>query len=422
MTGRVFTGPGGAFRGRMHLPGDKSLSHRALILSAMAEGTSRLGGLATGADVSASATCLRSFGISIAADRVISAGIAAWTPPHGPLDAANSGTTLRLLAGAAAGRPFTTILDGDRSLRARPMRRLVAPLEALGARVEVTPEGTAPVRVHGAGLHGAEVSIPMASAQVRTAFALAALQAANDSTIDSPAGFRDHTERWLAALGRGSADGPTRFVIRPGPIPPLDIDLPGDTSSAAFLWTAAGLGNGEVTTPGVSLNPGRTGLLDVLAAMGATVEVEPTGAVLGDPTGTVTVRGPVQHGVRVAGVLAARTLDELPLVGVLGAEAEGETTVADAAELHGKESDRIAATVALLEALGVRAEPAADGFRVMGSGLQPGTFDARGDHRLAMAAAVAATRAGRVALVGIEAVAVSWPEFAETLELLWSSR
>ena len=185
---------------------------------------------------------------------------------------------------------------------------------------------------------------------------------------------------------------------------------------------AAALGGGEVTTPGVSLNPGRTGLLDVLAAMGVEVEAVPTGNVLGDPLGTVTVRGPVRHGIRVDGSLAVRTLDELPLVGLLGAVATGESVVADAAELRGKETDRIASTVALLTALGATAATTADGFRVAGSGLRPGRFDAGGDHRLAMAAAVAATRAGRVDVVGSEAAAVSWPGFADTLERMWSSR
>jgi len=420
VTTRTFVGPVASFRATVAVPGDKSLSHRGLILAAMAPGSSHLRGLGVGSDLTATTTCLRRFGVSISGDRIESDGIDSWVEA-GLLDCANSGTTMRLLAGAAAGRPFLTILDGDASLRRRPMRRLVEPLGNLGGRVEVTSGGTAPVTVHGGPLRGAAVRLAIASAQVRSAVALAALQATDGSVIDSPPGFRDHTERWLEALGLGTWRDATAFTVDPGPVPPLDLEVPGDSSSAAFLWTAAGLGSSEVTTPGVSLNPGRTGLLDILAGMGATVVVSETSKVLGDPVGTVTVRGPVRHGMRVDGPLAVRTLDELPLVGLLGAMAEGETVVGDAGELRAKESDRITSAVALFRALGGVAEESADGFQVIGSGLRSGRFDAAGDHRLAMAAAVAATSAGSVEVVGIETSAVSWPDFADTLERLWSS-
>ncbi|MBI5158026.1 MAG: 3-phosphoshikimate 1-carboxyvinyltransferase [Acidimicrobiia bacterium] len=421
MTVRTFSGPSSSFHATVIVPGDKSLSHRGLILAAMARGASRLRGLGAGSDLAATISCLTRFGISVDGDRVESGGIGSWGEP-GRLECANSGTTMRLLAGAASGRPFVTVLDGDASLRRRPMRRLVDPLAALGAHLEVTGDGTAPITVRGGTLHGAAVTIGIASAQVRSAVALAALQAAERAVIDSPPGFRDHTERWLAALGLGAWQSATAFAIDPGAVPPLDLEVPGDTSSAAFLWAAAGLGGSEVTTPGVSLNPGRTGLLAVLAGMGATVAATETGQVLGDPVGTVTVRGPVRHGMQVDGPLAVRSLDELPLVGLLGAIAEGETVVSGAGELRGKETDRITSTVALVRALGGDAEESADGFRVMGSGLRPGKFEAAGDHRLAMAAAVAATVAGTVEVVGIEAAAVSWPDFADTLERSWSSR
>ena len=422
MTLRTFVGPDAPFRATITVPGDKSLSHRALILAAMAPGRSRLAGLGTGADIASTAECLRRFGVDVDVAEVESPGIEAWVAPGSALDCGNSGTTLRLLAGAAAGRNFATTLDGDRSLRRRPMLRLVTPLAALGAAIELAPEGTPPVTVSGGALHGATVWVPIPSAQVRSAFALAAVQAEGASVVDSPPGFRDHTERWLTALGRGTQTGSTAFTVHPGPIPALDITIPGDPSSAAFLWTAAALGDGEVTTPGISLNPGRTGLLEVLRMMGAGVDVAATGSVLGDPVGTVTVRGPVRRGAHVDGVLAMRTLDELPLVAVLGAVAEGDTIVGDAAELRSKESDRIVSTVALLTALGIEAEAASDGFRVSGARLHAGTFDPAGDHRLAMAAAVAATRAGSVGVIGSEAAAVSWPGFADTMERLWSSR
>jgi len=421
-TTRTFVGPDEPFRSTVTLPGDKSLSHRALVLAAMAPGKSHIARLGPGADIASTVTCLRCFGVVVDGTTVRSRGVGGWEPSVEMLDAGNSASTLRMIAGAAAGRPFTTVLGGDASLLRRPMRRLAEPLAALGAAIVVSEDGTAPVTVRGAALRGAQVTIPVASAQVRTAFAFAALQADGESGLDSPPGFRDHTERWLTALGLGTPSGPTAFRIRPGIVPELDLSIPGDPSSAGFLWAAAALTPSRVTTPGVSLNPGRIGLLEVIAAMGASVEIATAGDILGDPVGTVTVQGPVLRGTRVTGALTVRTLDELPLVGVLAAVAEGETTVTGARELRAKESDRIAATVALVTALGGSAEASADGFSVRGSGLCPGLFDAGGDHRMAMSAAVAATAAGTVRVIGVETAAVSWPGFAETLERVWSSR
>ena len=235
---RTFVGPTHRFDASLSLPGDKSLSHRALILAAMARGDSHLAGLGTGADVASTIRCLRAFGVVVADDGALrSPGIHDWTQPGATLDAGNSGTTLRMLTGAVSGRPFTTTLSGDTSLRLRPMRRLVDPLRALGATVDVSTEGTAPVTVHGTALVGAEVWIPVASAQVRTAFALAALQADGESRLDSPPGFRNHTERWLTTLGLGRAIGPAGFLVQPGLVPALDVTIPGAPSSAAFLWT-----------------------------------------------------------------------------------------------------------------------------------------------------------------------------------------
>ncbi|HEX5630418.1 MAG TPA: 3-phosphoshikimate 1-carboxyvinyltransferase [Acidimicrobiia bacterium] len=419
---RAFSGPRHGFVATAAPPGDKSLSHRALILAAMAPGRSRIAGLGTGSDVAATAWALGRFGVRVDRGLVESRGIEAWTDSGAPIDTANSGSTMRMLAGAVAGRPFVTRLTGDPSLLRRPMRRLVAPLGALGAVITTSRAGTAPLTVAGGPLVGTAVWIPEASAQVRTAVALAALQATGTSSIDSPPGFRDHTERWLESLGLGHTLGPTTFEVRPGPVPPLELTVPADPSSAAFLWTAAALTDGEVTTRGVSLNPGRTGLLDVLAAMGASVVAVPRGDVLGDPVGDVTVRGPVRTGIDLSAELTVRTLDELPLVALLATVAEGATTVTDAAELRFKESDRIAATATMLAALGGKIVVQPDGFTVHHGPLHPGAFFAGADHRMAMAAAVAATVAGTVTVVGIEAAGVSWPEFADTLETVWSSR
>jgi 3-phosphoshikimate 1-carboxyvinyltransferase len=330
------------------------------------------------------------------------------------------------MAGALSGSPVTATLIGDGFLMGRPMRRLVEPLEALGAGVELTGEGTAPMTVTGAGrTTAAEVSIPMASAQVRSAFELGALRADGESTVTSPPGYRDHTERWLETLGLGKKESATTFRIYPGLVPPYHYKIPGDPSSAAFLWAAAAVVDGaEVITPGISLNAGRIGFLEILETMGATVTGQVTGAILGDPVGTVSVKGNGLRGTTVAGALTAAALDELPLVAVVASYAEGTTTVLDAAELKAKESNRIETTVAMVNALGGGAQARDDGFEVLGLGwLDGGRVEAGGDHRIAMAAAVAATGAnGPVTISGAETVGVSWPRFFEALEALWSSR
>ena len=284
-TERRLDAPDGAFAATTTAPGDKSLSHRALIFAAMAAGTSEVTGLGPGADVAATDAALRTLATG--------GGIDDWREPASALDVGNSGTTLRLLAGALAGRPFRSTLTGDASLRRRPMARLVAPLASLGAAVETSPDGTPPVTVHAPErLQGADHECGLASAQVRSAFELAALQAEGPSRIDSPPGFRDHTERWLATLGLGQWDGDTAFVIHPGPMPAEWFPVPGDPSSAAFLWAAAAMRPGSVVeTEGVSVNPGRVGFADVLEQLGAEVEGELTGDVHGDPVGTVRVRG-----------------------------------------------------------------------------------------------------------------------------------
>ncbi len=419
-------GPGEPFAAGIEVPGDKSLSHRAVILSAMASGTSTVQRAATGRDVQSTLDIVQRLGVAVDGTRISSPGIESWQVPEGPLDCGNSGTSMRLLAGAFAGSGQSATLVGDEFLMRRPMRRLVEPLSALGAAVTLSSADTAPVTVSsGATPTAADVDIPMASAQVRTAFSLGALRADGESTITSPAGFRDHTERWFEAMGLGKRESSTTFRVYPGDVPAYDYVIPGDPSSAAFLWAAAAIIPGaQVVTPNVSLNPGRIGFLEVLEAMGASITGEVTGAVLGDPVGTVGVTGNGLRGTSVHGALAAATLDELPLVAVVASYAEGVTRVADAAELRAKESDRIASTVAMVNALGGGAQTLDDGFEVLGLGwLDGGTVEAAGDHRIAMAGAVAATGAtGPVTIAGAESVAVSWPRFFEALEALWSSR
>lgn len=418
--------PGAPFRGAVGVPGDKSLSHRALIFAAMAQGSSWVHNPGPGADIASTQAVLRQLGVQFDGAELSSPGRMAWVAPQEPLDCGNSGTTIRLMAGALAPAPFRATLTGDRSLRARPMGRLVAPLQALGARIDLSDGATAPFDVGGVeALIGADVDIPIASAQVRTAFALAALEAEGASSIASPAGYRDHTERWLESIGRGRWLSRNEFQIIPGTVDPFVYSVPGDPSSAAFLWAAAALKPGaSVTTPDISLNPGRIGFLQILETMGAGIEAAVTDSRLGDPIGSVTVSGRGLRAADIGGELAVAALDELPLVAVLGAYAEGITTVRDAAELRVKESDRVATSVALIRALGGGAEATDDGFAVVGTGwLEAGVVEAHDDHRIAMAAGVAATGAlGSVTINGADAAAVSWPGFYQTLEALWSSQ
>jgi len=426
---RVLEPPQGAFAASVDLSGDKSLSHRALIFAAMASGQSRVAGLGTGQDILTTATVLGHLGVGFAAADgsvlVDSPGIEAFREPSGPLDCGNSGTTMRLMTGVLSAQPFASSLIGDASLMRRPMDRLVAPLATLGAAITTDLDGTAPVTIGAAAkLTGAEVVLDTPSAQLRSAFELAAVQAVGDSVVSSPRGYRDHSERWLETLGLGERKDET-FVVHPGRVPATDYALPGDTSSAAFLWAAAAISAGsEVVTPNISLNAGRIGFLEVLGRMGAEVDASVDRAILGDPVGTVRIRGARLRGVTVEGALTIASLDELPLVAVVASFAEGLTRVRDATELRVKESDRIAATCEMIRGLGGGAEATKDGFEILGLGrLDGGAVDSHGDHRIAMASAVAATGArGAVTVLGAEAAGVSWPDFYETIEALWSSR
>ena len=423
MTSRTITNPGTALRASVQAPGDKSLSHRALLFAAIAEGDSLVDGLGTGQDVQATAAALRTLGVQIDGQRVRSPGVSGWVEPNGPIDCANSGTTMRLLAGVLSTSGVMATLIGDASLKKRPMSRLIDPLRALGGRISVSDTGTAPLVVGAAtDTRSANVSIDVASAQVRSSFELAALAAPAPSVIDSPAGFRDHTERWLIAAGRGAWSTATAFRVDPGSLAPARYDIPGDPSSAAYLWALAAMRPGsEILTPNISLNPGRLGFLEILGAMGAGIEAVVTGSIGGDPVGDVKVTGLPLRAVDVGGDLVASALDELPLVAVVAAFAEGITTVSGAGELRVKESDRICSTTTMMRALQGGIEPAADGFQVVGTGfLSGGTVSSFGDHRIAMAAAIAGLRAdGPVEVLDADCAAVSWPDFYETLDAMW---
>ena len=419
--------------GTVSVPGDKSISHRALILGALIRGRSYVGNLSPAADVESTAAVLRACGGAVrpfGPGRVSLDGAGpgrSLRAPEGLLDCGNSGTTMRLMAGVLAAHDLTAVLDGDASLRRRPMERVAGPLRAMGATV-ATEAGCPPLRVAGlAAPRGLEHRLPVASAQVKSAILLAGLDADGETVVHEPLPTRDHTERLLRACGADlSADGAS-ITLRPAPLDPFGLAVPGDISSAAFFLALAAARPGwRVTCPGVGLNPGRTGILEVLAAMGASIEVD-EGPMAADvePQGTVTATGNALHGVTVAPAMVPRCIDELPAIAVVATQAEGRTEIRGAAELRAKESDRIAVLVAGLRALGATVEELDDGLVIDGpTRLRAATVTAQGDHRLAMAWAIAAslvTAAGApVSIDGAACVAVSYPQFFEDLGRLVS--
>jgi 3-phosphoshikimate 1-carboxyvinyltransferase len=422
---------GGArpLRGRIRVPGDKGIAHRALVFAAMADGDSSLVGLPDGADVASTRSMLGGLGVPVdgAGDGVVvvhGAGADALLEPTGVIDCGNSGTTMRMSSGLLAGRPFLSVLSGDASLRARPMARVIEPLRALGATVDGRVGGTlAPLAIRGGTLVGAPIRSLLSSAQVKTCVVLAGLQAAGVTSITEPAASRDHTERMLAALGAPVEVEGTTVRVRAGAPEPFSIDVPGDPSSAAFWCVAASITPGsEVTIEGVGLNPTRIAFVDVLRRMGAAIEVEPTSQELGEPVGHLHVVAAPLHGTTIGGDEIPLVQDEIPVLAVAAAFAEGVTEVTDAAELRVKESDRLATVAAVLDELGAGVETTSDGITIRGGRPHAGAFASHGDHRIALAAAVAAHAIdGGSTVSGWGASDVSYPTFSDDLARLTST-
>jgi 3-phosphoshikimate 1-carboxyvinyltransferase len=415
--------------GDVRVPGDKSLSHRALLFAALADGTSRLRGLQPGEDVASTARVLRALGVDVPAlggeVRLVGRGLRRWRSPDADLDCGNSGTTTRLVAGCVAAHPFAATFTGDASLSKRPMHRIATPLKAMGATVTFhRKKGDGlPMTVQGGALRSVEWRSETASAQVKSAILLAGLHAGVPVTVHEPSLSRDHTERLLAAMGVPVARRGASVTLAPvDRLAPLDLDVPGDPSSAAFLVALAALAPaGSVRVADVCVNATRTGFLDALAAMGADVRVEDARTVGGEPVGALVARGGGRlRGVVVGGERIPAMIDELPLLACVAARAEGETLIRDASELRGKESDRIAAVVANLRAIGVEAEELPDGMRIVGTDAPlAGTVTTHGDHRLAMAFGVLGVASGgRIVVDAPACVAVSYPGFWETLAAL----
>ena len=410
--------PAAHVAGELRVPGDKSIAHRALILGAMADGESSITGLPDGRDVAATMACLRSLGVDIreedGAVRLRGAGLGSWSPPKGILDCMNSGTTMRLLLGALAGSRIGATLDGDESLRQRPMRRVIEPLTAMGAGIE-SRDGRAPVSIHGRPLMGQRHSLTVPSAQVKSAILLAGLCARGRTAVLEPVSTRDHTERLLRAMGAPVTQAAGAVEIEPvDSLRPFQLSIPGDVSSAAFYLAAAALRPGwSITVHEVGLNPTRTSFLTMLRSMGASVQIEPRASEDAEPRGTVTVRGAGLRPVVIGASDVAGAIDEIPALLAVATQAEGSTEVRDAAELRVKESDRIAAMAEGLRRMGALAEERPDGVSIAGpTKLRGASIDSRGDHRIAMALAVAAlTASGPTHIENAASVAVSYPGF-----------
>jgi 3-phosphoshikimate 1-carboxyvinyltransferase len=422
--------PSGGVRGSLHVAGDKSISHRAAMLSSLSSGVSMIRGFLASEDCLDTLKAVESLGAAVERtdDGVAITGTnGRFIKPNAALDLGNSGTGMRLLSGLLAGQEFVSEMTGDASLRSRPMDRIKKPLEMMGADVELLGDnGCAPVRVTGSTLKGIEYHSPVASAQIKSCVLLAGLYAKGRTTVIEPAKSRDHTELMLKTLGvdvvtdglsvslEGTAGAPLSFA-------PVDWYVPGDFSSAAFWITAAACREGcELTVEGVGLNPRRTALLDILRRMGADIEVIETSGSW-EPFGNIVVKGGSLHATEVGGDEIPNVLDELPLVAVAGVLSKGQMVIRDAAELRVKETDRIAAVTAGLSALGAKVEEKPDGMVIDGNGTVAGgaDVDSEGDHRIAMAMAILALHAEEpVTVRNTACIATSYPEFGNDLEKL----
>ncbi|KPK40863.1 MAG: 3-phosphoshikimate 1-carboxyvinyltransferase [Gammaproteobacteria bacterium SG8_47] len=417
---RFVVQPGGSLRGTVRVPGDKSISHRSIMLGALAEGVTEVEGFLEGEDNLSTLRAFRDLGVQIEgpdAGRVVihGVGLHGLKAPDGPLDLGNAGTSIRLLAGLMSGQAFDVELRGDESLSRRPMRRVTEPLARMGAHIATTPEGTPPLRVRGAQtLHGIDYDMPVASAQVKSCLLLAGLYARGRTCVREPAPTRDHTERMLAGFGYPvERDGNRVCVEGGGRLAATRIDVPADISSAAFFLVGASIApGGQLRLEHVGMNPTRVGVINILRLMGADLRVQNERTVGGEPVADLEVRSAPLRGIRIPEDQVPLAIDEFPALFVAAACAEGETVLTGARELRVKESDRIQAMADGLSVLGIDARPTEDGIVIRGGSLGAGVVDSHGDHRIAMSFAMAALRAsGPIEILDCANVATSFPGF-----------
>ncbi len=413
--------PGGALRGRLRIPGDKSISHRAIMLGAIAEGVTEVSGFLEGEDTLATLAAFRAMGVEIdrlgpGQVRIHGVGLQGLKPPAQPFYLGNSGTSMRLLAGLLAGQPFDSWLTGDASLSRRPMRRVVEPLSRMGARLECSLAGTPPIRIVGSQrLQGIDYLMQVASAQVKSALLLAGLYAKGRTRVIEPSPTRDHTERMLARFGYPLKCAQMSVCVEQGGrLRGTQIEVPADLSSAAFFLVGAAIApDSDLLLEEVGINPTRTGVIDILRMMGADLRLLNQRDQGGEPVADIQVRASHLQGIAIPEALVPLAIDEFPALFVAAACAEGVTVVTGARELRYKESDRIETMAEGLEQLGIEARATEDGMIIQGGALRGGCIDSQGDHRVAMALAMAALRAPHpVEIRECSNINTSFPQFA----------
>ena len=414
--------PGGQVMGRLRVPGDKSISHRSIMLGALAEGETRISGFLQGDDCIATLEVFRALGVSIEgpdkSDVVIQGvGLEGLKPPKSALNLGNSGTSMRLLTGLFAGQSFDVEVFGDASLNRRPMRRVTQPLTKMGASIDANKEGTPPLRIHGGqNLQGIQYEMPVASAQVKSAVLLAGLYAEGETCVTEPAPTRDHTERMLRGFGVSVSRSDATVCIKGGSrLTATHIDVPADISSATFFLVAASITPGsDLVLEHVGVNPTRTGAIDILRLMGADITLVNEREVGGEPVADIHVKAADLKGINIPGALVPLAIDEFPVLFIAAACAKGQTRLTGAEELRVKESDRIQVMADGLLTCGIEAEPQPDGIVIQGGSLRGGTVDSHGDHRIAMAFSVAALRSdGSIEIRDCDNVNTSFPNFIE---------
>jgi len=412
--------PGGVLRGRLRVAGDKSISHRSVMLGSLAEGVTHVTGLLEGEDVLCTLAAFRAMGVMAKGPEqgrltIQGVGLHGLRPPAQPLDMGNSGTAMRLMAGLLAGQSFDSVLTGDESLSKRPMKRVSDPLGQMGARIATNEGGRPPLRITGGQkLRGIDYRMPMASAQVKSSLLLAGLYAEGETAVTEPAPTRDHTERMLRGFGYDvQVQGPTIRVRGGGRLKACDIDVPADISSATFFLVGAAISPGsELVLEHVGINPTRIGVINILRLMGADLAVESAREVGGEPVADLRVRGSRLRGIRIPEDQVPLAIDEFPALFIAAACADGETVLTGAHELRVKESDRIAVMAEGLKRLGIAAQETPDGIVIRGGALNGGEVDSHGDHRIAMSFAIAALRAsGSITVRDCKNVATSFPDF-----------
>lgn len=420
---RFIVQPGGKLTGRIRVPGDKSISHRSIMLGSLAEGTTEVSGFLQGEDCLCTLQAFRNMGVHIEGPSddgkvtIQGVGLQGLKAPSTDLDMGNSGTSMRLMSGLMSGQAFDVCMTGDSSLSKRPMKRVTVPLAQMGARIDATAQGTPPLRVHGGSqLKGIHYDMPMASAQVKSALLLAGLYAEGETSVTEPAPTRDHTERMLRGFGYTvKTEGNRISLVGGGKLTATAIDVPSDISSAAFFMVGASIAEGsDLIIEHVGMNPTRTGVIEILRLMGANLELLNPREVGGEPVADIRVRSAPLKGIRIPEALVPLAIDEFPVLFVAAACADGQTVLTGAEELRVKESDRIQVMADGLIACGIKAQPTPDGIIIQGEAMTGGVVTSHNDHRIAMSFSIAGLRASTPMLINdCATVNTSFPGFVK---------